>query len=83
MFSHRLGLAAPDLRPDTVEKRHSRTAGREVLFEFEVPLEAIPFRKPNGEAGLLFCWKPLNRVLNLGQVHIKYPTASRGWVVIP
>jgi len=42
------------LCPDSVEKGHSRPTGREVLFEFEVPLEAIPLRNPNGEAGLLF-----------------------------
>src|SRR5450759_460811 len=83
-FSHRFGLAPAHLCTDTVEKRHSRATGREVLFEFEVPLEAIPFQKPNGEAGLLFRRKRLNRVLNLGQVHIRIlPRRGERWASLP
>ena len=48
------------------------------MFEFEVPLAAIPFRKPIGEAGLLFRRKRLNRVLDLGQVYIRILPRRRG-----
>src|ERR1035437_9833958 len=82
-FSHRLGLAPANLCPDTVEKGHSCPAGREVPFEFEVPLAAIPFREPIGEAGLLFRRKRLNRVLNLGQVHIRIlPRQCDRWTAL-
>ena len=69
-FSHGLGLAPVNMSHHAIKEGHSRPAGREVPFEFEIPVEAIPFRKPDGKACLLFRGKLLNRVLNLGEPHI-------------
>jgi len=70
MSSHGRGLAALYLRFDAVEQIHARPAGREISLDLGIPLKAVPFGKPIEKGSLLFARQPLDRVLDIGHVHI-------------
>jgi hypothetical protein len=69
-FRHRLGMATLDLRFDVVEKSHTGSSRRKVLFDLDVPLKAISVREPSSKACLLLGRKRLYCLLDLSQVHI-------------
>jgi len=54
-----------------IEQGHPRPSSREVLFDFEVPLGTVPFRKPGSKACLLFDRQGLYRLLKLDQAHTR------------
>jgi len=74
----RFGLAPFGLRANLVKKGHARATGGEILFEFEIPLAAIPLGEPSGEARLLVRRKGFNRLLNLVQANTCMPTRRGG-----